>query len=143
MLRKDLFGWLGIAVGSIALLMAMLHFYAGPFSPQPTLESIVASKAVAIKESVLASLAGNSVAASVSQPRYDLDRILEIMTAVLAAAAVILGVIGSACRVNRRIVSGALMLGTGTLAFQFAVFAFGVIAVIFLIAVVLWLIMGG
>lgn len=61
MFKKDLFGWIGIAVGSIALLLAMVHFYAGPFSPQLTLESLVASKAVAIKHSLLATLTGHRV----------------------------------------------------------------------------------
>jgi hypothetical protein len=141
MLREGLFGWIGIALGSIALLMTIVHLYAGPFSPQPTLESLVASKAVAIKESLLASLTGNNLSSSVSQPRYDLDRILEIVTAVLAVSSVILGVIGSACRANWRVVSGAMMLGAGALDFQFAVLAFGAVAIVVLIAVVLPLIL--
>ncbi|MFC0226222.1 hypothetical protein [Serratia aquatilis] len=142
MFKKDLFGWIGIAVGSIALLLAMVHFYAGPFSPQPTLESLVASKTVAIKQSLLASLTGHRVSESPLQPHYNLDQLLKVVIAILAASSVIFGVIGGARRENRRAVSGALMLGAGTLAFQMAVFAFGVIAVIVLIAVVLPLIMG-
>lgn len=125
MYRKDLFAWVGIALGSVALLMAVIHFYAGPFSPQPTLESLVASKALAIKESLLASLAGNKVPENVAPPSYDLDRILIIVTAVLAVSAMVLGVIGGACRANGRVVSGAVMLGAGTLAFQFAIFCIG------------------
>ncbi len=140
--RKDLFGWIGIAAGSVALLLAMVHFYAGPFSPQPTLESLVAGKAAAIKDSLLASLAGHKVPDAVTRPRYDLDRILEIAIAVLAACAVILGIIGGACKGNRRAVSGAVMLGAGTLYFQFAVFALGIIAAIILIVAVLSLILG-
>lgn len=142
MRRKDLFGWSGIAVGGIALLLAMIHFYAGPFSPQPTLESFVAGKAVAIKESLLASLAGNNVPETVTRPHYDLDRILEIVIAVLAVCAIVLGAIGSGCRANRQAVYGAVMLGIGTLAFQVAILAFGVIAAIFLILAVLSLIFG-
>lgn len=142
MLRQNIFGWSGIALGGLALLLAMVHFYAGPFAPQQTLESLVAGKAVAIKESLLASLAGHQIPEKVSQTQYDADRILKIVTAVLAVGAVILGAIAGACKENPRAVSAAVMLGIGTLAFQIAMFAFGVIMTILLIVLVLSLISG-
>ncbi|ATM77142.1 hypothetical protein CRN79_15425 [Serratia fonticola] len=142
MLRQNIFGWSGIALGGLALLLAMVHFYAGPFAPQQTLESLVAGKAVAIKESLLASLAGHQIPEKVSQPQYDVDRILKIVTAVLAVGAVVLGAIAGACKENPRAVSAAVMLGIGTLAFQIAMFAFGVVMAIFLVLLVLSLIFG-
>lgn len=142
MLRQNIFGWSGIALGGLALLLAMVHFYAGPFAPQQTLESLVAGKAVAIKESLLASLAGHQIPEKVLRPHYDVDRILKIVTAVLAVGAVILGAIAGACKENPRAVSAAVMLGIGTLAFQIAMFAFGVIMTILLIVLVLSLISG-
>ncbi|RDL19428.1 hypothetical protein [Serratia fonticola] len=142
MLRQNIFGWSGIALGGLALLLAMVHFYAGPFAPQQTLESLVAGKAVAIKESLLASLAGQQIPEKVSRPHYDVDRILKIVTAVLAVGAVILGAIAAVCKDNSRAVSAAVLLGIGTLAFQIAMFAFGVIMTILLIVLVLSLISG-
>ncbi|OKP26245.1 hypothetical protein [Serratia fonticola] len=142
MLKQNIFGWSGIALGGLALLLAMVHFYAGPFAPQQTLESLVAGKAVAIKESLLASLAGHQIPEKVSRPHYDVDRILKIVTAVLAVGAVVLGAIARACKENPRAVSAAVMLGIGTLAFQIAMFAFGVVMAIFLIFLVLSLIFG-
>ncbi|MDQ9129577.1 hypothetical protein RDT67_24440 [Serratia fonticola] len=142
MLKQNIFGWSGIALGGLALLLAMVHFYAGPFAPQQTLESLVAGKAMAIKESLLASLAGHQIPEKVSRPQYDLDRILKIVTAVLAVGAVVLGAIAGACKENPRAVSAAVMLGIGTLAFQIAMFAFGVVMAIFLIFLVLSLIFG-
>lgn len=53
MTKKDWCSWTGIATGAIALLLALTHFMAGPFSPQPSLESPVAAKAVAIKYALL------------------------------------------------------------------------------------------
>ncbi|VTR39862.1 Inner membrane protein yidI [Serratia fonticola] len=82
------------------------------------------------KESLLASLAGHQIPEKVSRPHYDVDRILKIVTAVLAVGAVILGAIAGACKENPRAVSAAVMLGIGTLAFQIAMFAFGVIMTI-------------
>lgn len=142
MLRQNIFGWSGIALGGLALLLAMVHFYAGPFASQQTLESLVAGKAMAIKESLLASLAGHQIPEKVSQPQYDADRILKIVTAVLAVGAVVLGAIAGACKENPRAVSAAVMLGIGTLAFQIAMFAFGVVMAIFLVLLVLSLIFG-
>ena len=142
MLKQNIFGWSGIALGGLALLLAMVHFYAGPFAPQQTLESLVAGKAVAIKESLLASLAGHQIPEKVSRPHYDVDRILKIVTAVLAVRAVVLGAIAGACKENPRAVSAAVMLGIGTLAFQIAMFAFGVVMAIFLVFLVLSLIFG-
>lgn len=136
MLRKNIFGWSGIALGGLALLLAMVHFYAGPFAPQQTLESLVAGKAAAIKESLLAALTGLQIPEKVSRPHYDVDRILKIVIAVLAVGAVFLGVIARVYKENQRVVSGALMLGIGTLAFQVAMFVFVLIAAIFLITVV-------
>lgn len=142
MLKQNIFGWSGIALGGLALLLAMVHFYAGPFAPQQTLESLVAGKAMAIKESLLASLAGHQIPEKVSRPHYDVDRILKIVTAVLAVGAVVLGAIAGACKENPRAVSAAVMLGIGTLAFQIAMFAFGVVMAIFLVLLVLSLIFG-
>lgn len=142
MLRTDLFGWIGIAAGGTALLLLVVHFYAGPFSPPPTLESLIAGKALAIKESLLASVLGSKIPDTVTQSHYDLDRIAIIAVAVLAASAVILGAIGEVCKGNRQAASVAIMLGAGTLYFQFAFLTLGVIAVILLIAVVLSFISG-
>lgn len=55
---KSTFSFIGIGLGSIALLLAIVHFWAGPFSPQPTLEQTVAEKAVSIKQATIAALKG-------------------------------------------------------------------------------------
>jgi len=35
---KSTLSFIGIGLGSIALLLAIVHFWAGPFSSQPSLE---------------------------------------------------------------------------------------------------------
>lgn len=146
MLRKNIFGWSGIALGGLALLLAMVHFYGGPFTPQQTLESLVAGKAAAIKESLLASLTGQQIPEKVSRPHFNVDRILKIVIAVLAVGAVILGTIAGVYKENPRAVNAAVMLGMSTLAFQIAMFAFSVafsfIVVLIVIALVSLLIFG-
>ena len=56
--QSSVFGFTGIGLGAIALLLAVVHFWAGPFSPQPTLEQTVAEKAVSIKNATIAALKG-------------------------------------------------------------------------------------
>ena len=136
--EKSTFGFIGIGVGSIALMLALVHFWAGPFSPQPSLEQTVAEKAVSIRDATIAALKGESVAvAEPTATSYDLDRISSIATAVLGGLAVILAVIGIALKEPVRVAGGAAALGVGAIAFQFAVLALGILVLVILISSVL------
>ena len=127
----------GIAVGALALILAMVHFWAGPFSPQPTLEQTVAEKAVSIKEATLAALKGEEPAPPVKREGMDADQIVSLATALLGGLAIILGVIGFTKKEPLRVAGGAAVLGGGAIAFQFAVLALGAIVLAILIAAVL------
>lgn len=136
--KKSLISFIGIGLGAIALLMALFHFYAGPLSPQPTLEETVAEKAVAIRDATIAALKGEErekeiVAAS----NLDLDKVVRIATAVLGGLAIILGVIGFVRHEPLRAATGAAVLGGSAIAFQFLTIALGLIALVILIAVTL------
>jgi len=131
------FGFTGIAIGAIALLLALVHFWAGPFSPQPSLEKTVAEKAVAIKAATLAALKGEEPETPVKRSSMDTDQILSLATAVLGGLAIILGVLGYARKEPLRVAGGAAVLGGSAIAFQFAVLALGAIVVAILIAAVL------
>lgn len=136
--EKSTFSFTGIGVGAIALMLALVHFWAGPFSPQPTLEQTVAEKAVSIRDATVAALKGESVPAP--EPvasSYDLDEIASIATAVLGGLAVILAVVGIAMKEPIRVAGGAAALGAGAIAFQFAAMALGIIVLVILISAVL------
>lgn len=136
--EKSIFSFIGIGVGATALMLALIHFWAGPFSPQPSIEQVVAEKAVSIRDATVAALKGETPPSPKSNDtRYDLDRIASIATAVLGGLAVILSVIGFALKEQTRVASGAAVLGVGAIAFQFAVMALGVLVLVILIAVVL------
>ena len=134
---KTALGWIGIALGSAALILALIHFYAGPFSPQPTLEQAVAEKAVAIKEATIAALKGEAVEAGQRKTHLDADRITEIAIALLAGLAIILAAIGFAKKESYRIAIGAAGLGAAAIAFQFLTIALGAIIFAILVAAVL------
>lgn len=135
---RSTFGFIGIGAGSIALMLALLHFWAGPFSPQPTLEQVVADKAVSIRDATVAALRGESAPEPerVSRER-NMDDVARIATAFLGGLAVILAVVGIARKEPVRVAGGAAVLGVGAIAFQFAVVALGVFVIVTLVSVVL------
>ena len=133
---KSTLSYIGIGLGSIALLLAIVHFWAGPFSPQPTLEQTVAEKAVSIKQATIAALKGIEAPAPKSRG-IDTDLVISIGTAILGGLAIIFGVIGYAKKEPKRVAGGAAVLGGSAIAFQFAVVALGAIVIAILVAAVL------
>jgi peptidoglycan/LPS O-acetylase OafA/YrhL len=130
-------GFVGIAVGSIALMMAIVHFWMGPLSPQPSVERTVAERAVAIKNATIAALKGESIKKEAPPKNFDLDQGVRIATSVLGGLAVILGVVSFAKREPVRVGGGAAFLGGAAIAFQFAVIALGAIVLAILIGAVI------
>ena len=133
---KSTFSFIGIGLGSITLLLAIVHFWAGPFSPQPSFEQTVAVKAASIKQATIAALKGKEAPALQSRV-IDTDQAISIGTAILGALAIILGVIGYAKKEPMRVAGGAAVLGGSAIAFQFAVVALGAIVLAILVAAVL------
>ena len=130
-------GFIGIAVGAVALLMAIVHFWAGPISTRPSLEQSVAEKAVAIKNATVAALKGETIEEKAAARSIDFDQGIRMATGILGGLALILGVVSFAKSEPFRVGGGAVFLGGASLAFQFAVIALGVIALAILIGAVL------
>jgi hypothetical protein len=130
-------GFIGIAIGAVALLVAIAHFWMGPISPQPSVEKTVAEKAVAIKNATIAALKGEKIEENVPPNTIDLDQGVRMATSILGGLAVILGVISFAKREPFRVGGGAAFLGGAAIAFQFAVIALGAIVLAILIGAVI------
>ena len=138
--RQARVGFIAIALGALALLLAIVHVWAGPFSPQPKLETTVAEKAVAIRDATIAALKGEKSAApesTTSASRWDLDRVAKVATGVMAGSAIVLAVLSLALHEPLRVAAGGVILGGAALAFQFAILAIGAIFIAVLIAAVL------
>ena len=137
--KKSTISFIGIGTGALALMLALVHFWAGPFSPQPTLEQVVAEKAISIRNATVAALKGKEVTypEKVKTAAYDLDRAASIATAVLGGLAVILGVIGFSVKEPSRVAGGAAVLGVSAIVFQFAALALGVLVLVILVGSVL------
>ena len=129
-----------LILGILAFGAALGHFYLGPIDPPPTLEDVVAEKAVAIRDSVVARLKGEEPETR-STPAWmkEMSRDDMLRNAIMAAAflALVLASIGYIRREDGRIAASAVMFGTFAIAFQFLVIALGVLVLVILIAVVL------
>ena len=128
---------IGIGIGAVALLLALVHFYAGPFSPQPMLEDTIAEKAVAIRDATVAALKGEEREKVLVSANYNLDRVLQIAISVLGGLAVVFSVLGFAKKEPGRAAIGAFVLGSFAIGFQFLGVALGAIIFFILVAAVL------
>ncbi len=126
----------GMMLGACALLLAVIHFWAGPFSPTPSLEAVVAAKTVAIRDVVVATLGGKAAPTVPASP-WDLDRTLMLLGSVLGAAALVLAVLGFVRNEPARACGGAAALGGAALAFQFVVIAVAAVVLAILVGALL------
>ena len=83
-------GYAGMGCGALALLLAVVHFWAGPFAPKPSLEQTVGEKAVAIRDAAVAALKGEKVEEPESTGDWDADRVVQLLGSVLGATLIVL-----------------------------------------------------
>lgn len=134
--EKSIFGNFGLAAGSLALLMALVHFWAQPLAPQPTLESSVAEKVSSIRTAALDAIKGKQPEKKSVLRNWDIDDVISAVTAALGGIAVVLGVLGFARSERNRVTGGAVMLGASAIAFQFlAWFAMVFLGVVLIIGI--------
>lgn len=129
-------GYVGLTLGAAALLLALIHFWAGPFSPQPTLETVIADKAASIRDSTIKALKGEEYREVFVNP-WHADRVTQLSVAVMGVLAIILGLIAYIQKAPRRLAGGAAILGAGAIGFQMFTFYMAVILIFILIAAVL------
>ena len=72
-------GFIGIFAGAIALMLALVSFWAGPFSEQPTLEESVAETALSIRDATVAALRGEEYEPpTAAEPQFDIDEAIAL-----------------------------------------------------------------
>ena len=129
-------GYIGVAIGAIALILALVHFWAGPFSPQPTLETVIADKVSSIRESTINALKGEEYRETITK-KWNADSGIELSVAIMGGLAIILGLIAFIQKAPKRLAGGAAILGAGAIGFQMFTFYIGILLIILLISVVL------
>jgi len=136
MLKSAKFGRIGLVAGSLALLIAVVDFWGGPFSAQPTFESSIADSAAALRQATLDALNGKDVKESYVDRAWDADRIIGIVIPVIGVIAIVLGVLSFVMHEPKRAAACAAALGVSAIAFQFfAMYAMALLAAFLILAV--------
>ena len=128
------FSFFGIGIGAIAFLMAIIHFWYGPFSPPPVEESSFAKKSAAIKQATIALFKGEKPAKP-EPTRFDIDKAFDLVTAIIGGLAILLGVFGFAKNEPLRAAGSAAVIGASAMAFQYLVIALSMIFVAFVVII--------
>lgn len=131
------FSRVGMLLGAIALLAAVILPFAGPLERRPSLDEAVAGRAATLRDRTVAAIQGRPAPPARAQSAWDADRIARTATSALGAMVAILGVIGFVRREDRRAALAAIGLGIGAVAFQLLIFAIVVAVVLLVLAVVL------
>lgn len=133
---KSKLGIFGIGIGAVALLLALINFWAGPFSPQPTFETTVAEKAASIRQATIDAFKGKEVKRFYVKPGCDTDKIIDVVIPVISVLAILLGLFSFITKEPIRIAGGAAALGISAIAFQFiAMYAMALLVVLLICAV--------
>lgn len=130
-------GLIGTVLGLVALGVAVFHFFFGPIEPPPPIENVVAETTIKLKEAITLKLQGREYEAPVQGKALGPDKMVEYSVIILGFVAIVLGVIGFVQREEWRPSGMALVLGSGAIAFQFAVVVVGALLAVILIGFIL------
>ncbi|HHA1256998.1 TPA: hypothetical protein ACOEEM_001627 [Enterobacter asburiae] len=142
-LIRNKFSSVGMLLGVIALLLSLAQFTLGPFSSKSTaLEVVVAEKVSAVKKGIMAGIKGEQPTVEKKKEPIDIDRLLIASGIMLSVMALGLAFISGLRKENKWTVSGALFFSGATIAFHAALLAFGLIAAVLLLMLVVSIISG-
>jgi hypothetical protein len=132
------FGWghFAIGAGALALSLAVLHVFGGPFAPQPSVGTTVGEIAGEMRAAALRAVNGEPQPAPV--PRgWDIDRVLLVAAPLLGVLAIVLSMVAALRREGLRLAGYGAALGIGAILFQLVWWIAALIAgVILLVAIV-------
>ncbi|QJQ98855.1 hypothetical protein [Halomonas sp. PGE1] len=138
--RKLKFSTVGLALGALALLVAIAHFWLSAAAPQPAIEDRIADKVVAIRDATVDRLTGREREAPA--PQWDSYRLVVTATSILGSLALVLAVVGFVQKEPKRACVGAAALGGAAVAFPFVVGALGAIIILLAVAAFLGMFFG-
>jgi len=128
-------GLAGFVLGAAALLLVLVHFWAGPFAPQQSVGVSLGDLAAEMRESALRGLKGEAQPAPAPLP-WDIDRVLEAVAATFAGLAIVSALAGLIRREARRPAAAGIALGAAAVTFQIFTWAVLVVVGVILIAAV-------
>lgn len=130
-------GWVSFGLGVSALVLAMVHLWAGPFAPQPGVGVTIGEIAADIWRSGRGAMDGAAPPAPEPLP-WTVDRALDVAKPVLAGFALALGALALILRRGARAGLAGILFGASAVLFQFAVWAVMLVAGAILLAAILF-----
>ena len=111
------FSYAAIGVGAIALLIAMVHTFAGPFAPTQSVDVTIGEIAGNMRAAALRALAGEAQPEPVAAA-WDIDRMLKMLAPSAGVTGILLAIVGFVRHEPKRAVVCGLALGAGALMVQ-------------------------
>ncbi|WP_255433920.1 hypothetical protein [Pectobacterium sp. CFBP8739] len=140
MTKNNKFSIIGMIFGAIGLVAAVGYFWAGPSTPEVSIEERIAEKVVSIRDTTLNRLLGKPAPTPPPQSAFNEERLVIAATSVLGCFAIICAVFGFARRESTRPCMSAAMLGITVIAFPFIIsalnMAFALMALVALAAAI-------
>ena len=131
-------GLIGVALGFLSLAAGLLHFYAGPLEPQPTVEDFVQEKTKSIRDAMIAGLKGEAPEAAEPEERtYSRDDIAKLTIIGLGIASIGFALIAFLRREDATASWLALVFGAGGITLNFAIAALGAVLGILLLGAII------
>lgn len=117
MQTRPIAGYFGFALGALALILVLVHFWAGPFEPQQRAGVTIGEIAGDIRAAAVRKLKGEPQPKA-APAEWDVDRVVKLVAAVLAGLAVIASVAGLVRRETWRPAAAGIAFGVSAVAFQ-------------------------
>jgi hypothetical protein len=114
------FGWghVALGTGALALSLAVLHVFGGPFGPQHSVGTSVGEIAGEMRAAALRAVRGEPQPTPV--PRgWDIDRVLMVAAPLVGVLAIVLSIVAGLRRQGMRLAGYGAALGVGAIVFQF------------------------
>ena len=123
----------GAALGFLALVVGLLHFFVGPIEPAPTIEQVVHEKITSVRDAVVSGLKGEALAPADEPARRGADDYLRIGVVIAGAVALALGLLAAALGQERQLAGMAATLGASAMLVQFAILLVGALVLALII----------
>lgn len=138
--RSIKFSSIALALGALALLACIVHFWVVAAAPSPAIEDVVANKVVAIRDATINRLAGRTP--EVQEQSWGREQLITAATSLFGGLAIVLAAVGFVRKEPRRSCAVAAALGVAAVAFLYVIGAIGAVIVIIAVGAVLSMFLG-
>ncbi len=137
-LFKSTIGMIGISIGAIALLLAIVSFFEGPFTSPLVDKPTISTKINTIKKSLITIVKKERFTQEVTtKPTLNIDKVISVSVSLLSVIAILLGLFSFIKKEYYRVSLGAAAMGASALVFQFiAMYAFAIIILLVIFVVI-------